>query len=448
MTTDQKPGATLTQGSRLPSFAERIEERQVGPCRLLMLKTPVRSVVTWKASFKSHPNFSENEDLLQGLAVSLLDKGTQHRDRFEIAEELENRGAQVQFDSDGLHVDVSGRSLSHDVSDVLALAAEQLREPLFDAGEFEKSRSRMVASIQRSMESTGSQALGALTRRLYSPAHPNFTPEPSDRVTRLSELDVDRVRHYHERHFGSNELTFVVVGDFDEAQIENTVRSHFGDWKPHEIAGRFEAVPGEADPGRTEIPIPDKQNVDVRIGHVLDVLRDDADYIPIYLANYVLGGNFSARLMQVIRDEMGLTYGIRSGLYGISTEYSGHWQVAVTLSTENLERGVDATIGEVRRFVDEGLTEAELDDKKTTVVGSFKVGLATTGGLAGTLLKNAERGFDVGYLDRFPEEVQSVTLEHANEVVRSHIHPDRLHVAMAGMLPAVKRSEIEHSTTD
>lgn len=430
---------TLKVETQLAPFAERVNERQVGPCRLLSLPTPVRSGVAWRASFRTNPKFSEDEDLLQGLAVSLLDKGTIHRDRFDIAEELENRGAQVQFSSDGLYVEFSGRSLREDLSDVLALIAEQLRAPLFDGGEFEKSRSRISASIQRSMESTGSQALGALTRRLYAPAHPNFTPDPEERITRLASLDVEAVRRYHARHFGSNDFTLVIVGDFDEARAIETIEADFGDWSPHKVPARFDTVAAGQEPGTSEVPMPEKQNVDVRFGNAIGFMRDDPDYVPLYLANYVLGGNFSARLMQTVRDEMGLTYGIRSGLYGISTEYTGHWQVAVTLSTENLLRGVDETLKQVRRFVDDGMTEDELDEKKTTVAGSFKVGLATTTGLAGTLLKNAERGFDVGYLDRFPQEVESVSLARANEVVQTHINPDRFHIAMAGMLPEITR---------
>jgi len=430
--------STLTDESNLTGLAERVQERQVGPCRLLMLRTPVRSVVTWKGSFKAFPDFGAEEDLHQGLAVSLLDKGTKRLDRFAIAEQLENRGAQVQFESDGLYVEFAGRALTEDASDVLALVAEQLRDPLFDATEFEKSKSRIAASIRRSLESTGSQAHGALTRRIYPGAHPNYTPEPEERISRLFEIDVDAVRRYHDTHFGSNGLTLVVVGDFDEQVIEETIRTHFGDWKEHQAPDRLNSTPKSAKPGVSRVPMPDKQNVDVRIGQAVEFLRDGPEYIPMFLANYVLGGNFSARLMQVIRDEMGLTYGIRSGLYGISTMYSGHWQVAVTLSTENLQRGIEETTKEVRRFVKDGVTQAEIDDKKTTIIGSFKVGLATTSGLAGTLLKNAERGFDVGYLDRFPAEVESVTLDQAHDIVRSNLDPDQFQIAMAGMLPELK----------
>ncbi len=426
--------STLVEDSNLQTLAERVREHQIGGCRLLTLQTPVRSVVTWRGSFMSYPEFGADEDLIQNLTVSLLDKGTQRLDRFAVAELLEDKGAQVEFSSDGLYVDISGRALKEDVPEVLGLVAEQLKTPLLDPSEFEKAKARVGASIQRSLENTGAQATGALTRSLYPPAHPNYTPAPEERLDRLVSLDLEDVRDYHQAHFGSNAFTLVVVGDVDEEAVVGAVKTYFEDWGPHDAAGRFTSSGLSSEPRRTVIPIPDKQNVDVRLGHSVDFRRNDPDYVPAYLSNYILGGNFSARLMQTIRDEMGLTYGIRAGLYGISTDFSGHWHVSVTLSQENVERGVEATAAELERFVNGGVTEEELSDKKTTIVGSFKVGLATTSGLAASLLKNAERGFDVDYLDRFPQEVESVTLEHANDVVRRHFEPARLHTALAGTI--------------
>ncbi|MEX2401693.1 MAG: pitrilysin family protein [Rhodothermales bacterium] len=422
----------MTEHSNLDTFEERVLERRVGPCRLIMLPTPVQSVVTWRGSFMSYPDLDADEDLLQNVVVSLLDKGTRRRDRFAIAELLENKGAQVQFSSDGLYVDVSGRALREDVPDVLGLVAEQLREPLFGETEVEKAKARIGASLRRSMEKTGSQASGALTRQIYSISHPNYTPDPAERLARLESIGPEDVVQYHQRHFGGNAFTLAVVGDLDPDEIVESVRKHFSGWKEHDAPPAFSASAGPCRDGRTVVSMPGKQNVDVRMGHPVSFRRDDPEYIPVYLANYVLGGNFSARLMQTIRDEMGLTYGIRSGLYGITAQYEGHWQVAVTLSLENVERGIEETLREVRTFVDEGPSAEELADKKTTVIGSFKVGLATTSGLASSLLKNAERGFDVGYLDRFPDEVNGVTLAEAKAVIAKHFNPEAFHVAVAG----------------
>lgn len=416
------------------SFADRVEEAQLGNCRLFVLKVPVQSVVSIQGSFLTYPGIENGEYSLQNLAVSLLDKGTRKRSRFEIAEILESRGAELNFGSQGIRVNFSGRTLPEYLPDVLELIAEQLTEPLFDPEEFEKSRAHIAASIHRSMESTGARASGALTRNLYSQAHPNYSEKPEDELKRLSEYDVDRVRNFHEQHFGARDLNIVLVGDTDSSQVIEIVQELFGQWSVSEVSSRFDTQSRSDNPGQTFIPMPDKSNIDVRMGHGIRVLRQDQDYIPLFMGNFALGGNFSARLMATVRDEMGLTYGIGSSLYGISTQYEGHWQVAVTLSQEKVDEGVSATLKEIRRFVDEGITEQELETIKTTITGSYKVGLATTGGMAIYLLNNAERGFDVGYLDRFPLEVERVSLDTINEVIRRHFVPDQLHIVYAGMV--------------
>lgn len=419
-------------------FAERIHERNVGPCHLLTLKTPAERIVSWHASFQTHPDFAAGDDLRQELTVSLLDKGTEQRDRFELAEVLESCGAELNLSSDGLYVDISGRALQGDLPDVIAVLAEMLFEPAFERAEFEKARAQLAAKFQRYMEKTKKVASGALTRGLFGPNHPNYAPPLVERLAQVQELTIDDVRSYHANHFGATDFTFVCVGDIDESAVEQAIESHFGSWAPHDAPAQHdtEALPPEG--GRTAVPMPDKQNIDVRMGHALSVRRDDEDYLPLYVANYILGGNFSARLMTSIRDEKGLTYGINSALSGVTTKYDGHWHVGVTLSRDKLEEGMEATRREVERFVEEGATEEELETKKTTITGSYVVGLAKTTQLARSILTNAERGFDVDYLDRFPDEIHALSLDTVNTAIQKHFDPDRFHVAMAGMLPTAE----------
>lgn len=415
-------------------FADRVHERRVGPCHLLTLETPAEDIVSWRGSIRTCPDLARGDDLVQELAVSLLDKGTRHRDRFEIAQIIEDRGAQLNISSDGLYVDFSGRALRDDVPDVLAVLAEMLRAPLFDAAEFEKARAQVAGEIQRLMENTGAQAAGALSRQLYRPAHPNYSAAPADLLADLEQLSVSDIEDFHARHIGADAFTFAFVGDVDDAAIESAIDAHFGDWAVQALSDQHEAAGAASEPGRVTVPMPDKQNIDVRMGHALSVRRDDEAYLPLYVGNYILGGNFSARLMATVRDEMGLTYGINASLSGMSTEYDGHWQIGVTLSQDKLDEGMAATRAEVETFVEEGATEDELDAKKTTITGSYTVGLATTGRLARSLLTNAERGFDIDYLDRFPELIEALTLDEVNEAVREHFRPDAFHEALAGMI--------------
>ena len=417
------------------ALAARVRDVAAGPARLLLLPTGVRDVVSFRGSFESGPDLGAADDLVQSLVANLLDKGTRRRDRFEIAEDLEGRGAQVSFYSDGLRVGFSGRALRADLGHVLGVVGEELREPALDDDEVEKAVRRAVAGVRRSRESTGAQASGALARRLFGPAHPEYALDPDDEVARLEAVRADDVRAYHAAHVGSTDLTVVAVGDLDPEATAAAAQAAFDGWAPTPSAPVFDRAARPAPPGRSVVEMADRRNLDVRLGHPVALRRDDDDFLAAYAGVFALGGNFSGRLMQTVRDEQGLTYGVGASLGAISTRYDGRVQVAVTLSQENLERGVEATRDEVAGFVADGVPEAALAQTRTTLAGQHVVSLATTGGAAARLLVNAERGFDVGYLDRYPGTVSALTVGEVDAAVRRHLRPSDLHEAVAGTLP-------------
>jgi len=419
----------------VPNLASRIQDRTAGPARLLTLQTSIEGVVSWHGSFVANPNLSDGDGLRQELTVSLLDKGTEQRDRFEIAQVLEDCGAKLNLSSDGLFVDVSGRALAKDLPKVMDVLAEMLRAPAFDPDEFEKARVQAAADIRRRMEKTGAQAASALTQRLFEPGHPNYSTPPQEQLQRLQALTVDDLRAYHNAHVGAHEWTLAVVGDLEHDAVASVVAEAFDGWSPHDAPATHKTEGADLEPGRSTVPMPDKANVDVRMGHALPLRRDDEAYPALYVGNYILGGNFSARLMNTVRDEMGLTYHIGSALAGISTRYDGYWQTKITLSHDALDDGVEATRGVIQTFVEEGATAEELEAKKTTITGSYTVGLATTHRLAQSILTTAERGFEMDYLDRFPEEIEALTLEAVNDAVRTYLRPDAMHEALAGTRP-------------
>lgn len=425
-----------TGSNRMPSLADRVRDRRAGPGRLLTLATSVEDIVSWRASFLAYPDLGAGEDLRQELAVSLLDKGTKRRDRFALARVFEGKGAKLNLSSDGLFVDVSGRALVQDLPEIMEVIAEMLQVPSFEAAEFEKARAQAAADVQRRMEKTGAQASAALTRRIFAPGHPNYSEEPGVVLERLQALSVDDVREYHAEHFGATEWTLAVVGDLKHDEVETVVADAFGGWDAGEAGPVHETEPKEdQEGGRSVIPMPGKSNVDVRMGHSIPIRRDHPEYPALYVGNYILGGNFSARLMDTVRDEKGLTYHIGSSLSGITTRYAGYWHTRITLSQDRLDEGIDATLDVIRRFVEEGATEDELADKKTTITGSYKVGLATTQRLAQSILTNAERGFEVDYLDTFPREIEALSLADVNQAVRDYLRPDAMHQALAGVEP-------------
>ena len=103
-----------------------------------------------------------------------------------------------------------------------------------------------------------------------------------------------------------------------------------------------------------------------------------------------------------------------------------------------LEKGLASTRRELKRWYREGITEEELKAKKTTLIGSYKVRLATTGGLAGRILSFSQMGRRVNYLDQYPKDLEAIRIEAVNAAIQRYLNPDDMITVMAG---SVEQSE-------
>jgi zinc protease len=122
-------------------------------------------------------------------------------------------------------------------------------------------------------------------------------------------------------------------------------------------------------------------------------------------------------------------------LSGLDACHDGHVGISVTLSPENLERGVAVTREIVARFVDEGVSQAELGTVRTTLAGTHLVGLSTSGGTAAAVLHAVEQGLGPAYLDALPGLLAALTQEEVNLALRKHLDPAAFHLVRAGTWP-------------
>ena len=180
--------------------------------------------------------------------------------------------------------------------------------------------------------------------------------------------------------------------------------------------------------------MPDKTSVDLVQGLLVGIDREHPDYLPLSMGTYVLGGNFSARLMTTVRDEEGLTYGIGASIHGAAEGKDGFWAVHGTFSPELLAKGMKSIRVQLNKWVKKGITAEELALKKTTLTGGYKVGLATTAGIAATILDILERGRDLTYLDKYVDEIEALTLDGINRAIETYIQPDSLVTVAAGSI--------------
>jgi zinc protease len=135
-----------------------------------------------------------------------------------------------------------------------------------------------------------------------------------------------------------------------------------------------------------------------------------------------------------VRDEQGLTYFI--GAYLSDDTFSdGSWEVDASFAPQLLYRGVAATRHEIEFWWKGGITEKELTARKEGLIGSFRVNLATTSGMAYALLQAVQRGYDVSWLDEYPDAINALTTSQVNSAIKKHLDPTRLVLVEAGTVP-------------
>ena len=124
----------------------------------------------------------------------------------------------------------------------------------------------------------------------------------------------------------------------------------------------------------------DKPNVSVIVGQPTGLKYSDPDALALRVGTAILGRGFTGRLMANVRDKEGLTYGIGAGLANDSL-VDGEWRITANFAPQLLDKGMDSTKRELDSWYKDGVTAQELDRVKSALIGTFKVGMATTDGL-------------------------------------------------------------------
>jgi len=249
------------------------------------------------------------------LTAGMLDKGTTKRDKFAVAALLEQAGATVSFSTSSHTLNISGKTLRKDLSLVLGLVAEQLRTPRFDPEEFAKLKKQMIGRHKRQMEDTDYRAGAAFARAVFPAGHPNRPPTDEKYLADIEAATLEQLQAFHAANYGPAMAQLVAVGDVDDAVIDRTLGEALAGWK----GGRTLPVAAKASApaaARTErVQMPGKTSVSIVIGQPSGLQYKDSNYQSLNLGTAVLGsGFFSARLLDIIRNREGLTYGIGASL--------------------------------------------------------------------------------------------------------------------------------------
>ncbi|HVI53308.1 MAG TPA: pitrilysin family protein [Candidatus Sulfotelmatobacter sp.] len=364
---------------------------------------------------------------LSNMAVSLLDEGAGDMDSQTYQGKLEDLGISLGYGAGDDAVHGHLKTITDNRDTAFSMLALSLTKPRFDADAIERIRGQILADLARQQQDPQAIAGRALAKALY-PDHPygRATEGVEDTVKAITAADL---KDYVPHRLGRDRLLIGVVGDITADQLKPLLDSTFG------------ALPDKADP----IEVPEvKANATGRVEVIRRQIpqsvvlfgeqglkRTDPDWYTAYVMNYILGGGgFSSRLMTEVRVKRGLAYGVSSGL---SPYQHGALLDGGTASRNEKTAQTIALIREEwQKMADGGVTDQELADAKTYLIGSYPLQMDSTASIAGILVAIQMDQLGLDYLDRRAAFIQRVSADDVKRVAKSLLDSKALSFVVVG----------------
>lgn len=361
------------------------------------------------------------------LTASLLDEGSKKHTSSEMAEQLESLGASLSIQPGYDFTYMSIKGLSYTKLQLLDSFLEVLLSPKFEQKEFDRVKRQIIGSLHK-MEDDPSQFADRLMDKVLFQNHPYAQPTMGDQ-TSVAKIQRKDVLEYYQRYYLPKNTKLAIVGDFDDQFIQQ-VKTKFSTWisdrTPQAVTVKDAAM------NTAGIYLKNKKGLvqtQIRMGHLF-VKRSHAEFMSLRAANMVLGGAFASRLNQKVRDDLGLTYGVSSAFD--ARLFSGPFVIETFTRNDKVGEAVSASLGVYREFSQKGITQAELDAAKSTLIGQFPRAVETTEALAYQILALRFYGINDNYLTQFVTNVKSLSLEHVNSLLKTYFQPEKLGIVVYG----------------
>ena len=371
---------------------------------------------------------------LARLVAQMLREGTRRKTSVQLAEAIEYLGADLSIGADSETTVLQIRALDEHLDEVMDLLAETATSPRFDEQELRRLKAREQDRLQIEYSDPAMLARREFYRAVYGEhpfAHVDLSPQSLERARRQD------LTAWHSAHFVPNNAFLVVVGNVTPEQVQASAERAFGRWRRRDVP----PVAFPESPPRTEREVivvhrPGSAQSVISVGN-LAIPRSHVDWVPLSVANQVLGGSVASRLFMDLRQARSLTYGAYSSIDELSRPAPFRARAAVGRDprqpeTDRTALAMDAFMEHLDRIVTEPAPQQEIEDAERYLSDSFPLQIDTAGRIAVMVAELRLFGLPDDYYNTYRSEIRAVTPDQALAAARAHIHPESALVVVVG----------------
>ena len=424
-----------TQPPRLapqpPLTLPAVQERELGNgLRVLLLEA--HDVPLAQVNLVVHAGSAADPAGGFGVAsftAAMLDEGAGERSALEIADAVEFLGAELStsstFDASAVRLNVPTQRLEQ----ALPIMADVALRPTFPREELERLRQERLTALIQMRDDPAGVATPAFARIVYGAEH-RFGTNAIGTTAMLEAVTAEQLRAFHAASYGPGNATLIVVGDVTPAAVLPLLERAFGAWRADARSTRpaLPAAPQLDARTVTIVDMPGAEQSQIRIGAV-GVARSTPDYFALQVLNTVLGGSFTSRLNQNLREEHGYAYGASSRFD--MRRSPGPFTAGAGVQTDKTAESLTEFFKELEA-IGKTLGADELAKAKNYLALGFPGDFETIGDLAARLEELVIYGLPDDYYADYTTKLNAVTAADVQRAAAAHIRPSQLAVVVVG----------------
>jgi len=425
----KKPEAGPAPAASFPDFKEAVLSNGL---KVFVIESDRKPTITVRILVKAGDFFDGEKIGVADFTAELLGRGSPKRKASDFAREADKIGAEYSASSgdDATSIVISG--LTKHTDKLLELLSDAVLNPTFPEEQLEIVRKQALSNITAGKKTP--QTLAAnLQRKVLFGDYPYGKVQTEESVNAIT---VEDLKNFYNSHYFANNATIAVVGDVKADEITKKLEKYFGKWK--------RGTPAKVQPAE----LPDSKGMMI---HLVDlpgavqsnirvcfrsVPRNNPDLVELGVVESVLGGGFSGRLFQNLREKHGWTYGAYAS--GVYQRYLGYFAASTEVRNAVTDSAITEILAEMRRICSEPINEEELKLQREYLAGNYLLSLERAEQNA-TRLQNIEfYGLPADYYKTYAQRVSRVTPEKALELAKKYIEVNDLAIVVVGDAKEIK----------
>jgi zinc protease len=363
------------------------------------------------------------------FVAGLLTEGTRKRSALDIAQAIDRAGGTIDAGAGWDETIASVSVLADRKALAFDLLSDILMHPAFAPAEIERYR-RQTLSALRVLKDDPRYVADAVLRRELLAGTPYAHPPEGTEAT-LNALTRRDLQGFHQRYFGPKNTTLAVLGDVTPQEGFDLAGKYFGGWRGREAAPVKSPPSPEPKPlhGVILINEPGAVETEIRVGNP-GVARSSPAYVPLTVANQILGGPAGNQLYLDLRTELGLTYSASSALHCYRT--LGTWIAKTSTRTGDTVKAVTQMLRQIRRIRTHPPSEPQIQMARNYLVGHLALQFEPLDGIAGHFLELILYGLPLDYWSDYAERIHGVTPEDVLSIASTYLQPHRQVIVLVG----------------